>query len=296
MVVSMANYSAIEASAGVDTNAQVMRVLEIGVERGISHLNFGNDVFAIREGLQFNRGQAGQVVSAFLNDASGRAWAKAAVAAVREKFDSLTGNHPDARFWVATAAVLFVASRIMKELGLLDFDLGEHWRFLLTELRRQRANLIEMDIDPSNPNTQLDRVVAFLNENLQSIIQTKTIPVVGTNRHASFDTPANETNISRSREFVARLAMQSKALEVSEYRLKSWCERKNYSYPDMKKVLLKHRYCVVPKYKRSLARRVLGLTSGEEKVLEFDLSNPNNSVFLGINIATGDDDGHTVSS
>jgi hypothetical protein len=72
-------------------------------------------------------------------------------------------------------------------------------------------------------------------------------------------------------------------LWISEPKLALWCMQRGYQYNALKKVLQRHDVCVRQHQGRSLgAGCPIDYQTGREVVLEFDLKDSRNSVFVPV--------------
>ena len=69
------------------------------------------------------------------------------------------------RFWIAQGATVYAGCVIAKEIGLIDWDLDNLWKWIIELIRSQRADLKEMDLDIH------DLISQFYMDNARSILR-----------------------------------------------------------------------------------------------------------------------------
>jgi hypothetical protein len=277
MMIAASNYSLTEIASGNDSNAQAARVLEIEMSPAIKRLGVQqSQVAGIKKVLDQNYGTAAVVYSEFLG--KNHASVALMVDDMTDWFQKKTGATEGERFWIAAAATLFVGATLSQRLGLIDFDIVSMQKFLLDQLRRQRATVQDMSVNSDDPDMQLGRIRDFVNSNLQGRIVTDTLPGQGWNKSAQIAIH-NTLEVERSREFISRLAIKDMLLMVSEPKLKAWCRQHEISYRELRATLEKHNYCTRPKRPRSLGSGTR-INVAQETVLVFDLRQAPNAIFL----------------
>jgi hypothetical protein len=124
-----------------------------------------------------------------------------------------------------------------------------------------------------DPDVQLHRVVDFINDRIRGRIITNHMPGRGRGKTEVL----NAHVLGYGNEFPLRLAKTDAKLWISEPKLAAWCKfpGRNYSYEHMKGVLVKNKYCVRHRNGRSIGGGCpIEYRTGEEIVLEFDLTDP----------------------
>jgi hypothetical protein len=165
---------------------------------------------------------------------------------------------------------------ISKQLGLIDFDILSMKKFLLDQLRRQRAAVKEMAVDPNDPKVQLSRVGDFINANRNWVV-TETLPRHGGKHDCGLMGVYDHARTSQG--FILRFAKLDKKIMISETRLKAWCVKEGIHYRDLYRTLEKNGHCQRPKSHRSLTAGT-PLSAATESVLLFDLTLPCNATLL----------------
>ena len=69
------------------------------------------------------------------------------------------------RFWIAQGATVYAGCVVAKEIGLIDWDLDNLWKWIVELIRNQRADLKEMDLDIH------DLISQFYMDNARSILR-----------------------------------------------------------------------------------------------------------------------------
>ena len=277
MLVAAANSSMQQGASETDTNAQFVRILELEIPDTLSRSGIPHDVRAkARQSMQLNYGIGGVPYAEFIgrhHEAVNRM-----VGDTMNDLTKLLQLGEEDRFWVSAVAAILVGAAIAKKLGLIDFDTTAMRQYLLGLLRHQKASMQDLGGSADDPDTQLEWVAGFLNENINAVIVTKEKPAVG---RGGAVVPLNAMELTHTREFVGRLATEDKWLAVSERAMKKACKLKPHDYMLMKKVLTKAGYCVQSSCARSLGAQCnLKNPPAKEYVLEFDLTNPANERFL----------------
>jgi uncharacterized membrane protein len=126
-----------------------------------------------------------------------------------------------------------------------------------------------------DPDIQSNHLADFINDHINGIIRSTKKPAPGKR------TPETIHGLDFNvREYMARIATEDKWMMVSERKLKEWCKKKIYSYPDMKKTLVLSGRCTRPQNQRKLTAQTNLKPSADEYLLEFDLTLPANERFL----------------
>ena len=269
MMVASSNLSLTELAKNSDTNAQAARVLEIEMVNSVRRLNLQQDqVTLYKEAKELNYGTAGAVYAEFLG--RHHAFLQQTVADAVGRFQKATGATDGERFWLAAAATIYVGAHVAKALGLLQFDLVAIQRYLIDLIRKQRAAMSDRGTNADDPDVQLQRVVDFINDNLNNRLATDIMPATGRGRCL-----VKGTVDQRPSEFALRYAVDDKKLWISVAKLKKWCDHpaRRYDHRQMYHVLVKAGWCVYNRRGRPLGGGTEYRT-GREPIVEFDLTNP----------------------
>lgn len=150
MILIASNFSVQSILAHVASNesAIINRVFEFEVTpmRGNSPYRVGiAAALKTFDALHRNHGHAGRIYAAWL--ASRRENLTSRLQDVMAAMEADSKALPEERFWLAAAAAMFLGAANAKHLGLVDFDLGNLYTFLLKQLKLQRRARI--DFSPS---------------------------------------------------------------------------------------------------------------------------------------------------
>lgn len=146
-------------SSGIETDAQIARLLEIGIP---SHSLFKKDTSAgqkIYSHLMSNYGHAGRV---FLKELVriGEVRLREMIDEARNGFANKYGAHfsGEERYWETAIVLQDLASGIAKRLGLIEYDYAEGTKWVLEQLGTLRAAVTESRAD------SFDLLSEYLNE------------------------------------------------------------------------------------------------------------------------------------
>jgi Domain of unknown function (DUF927) len=137
-----------------DTEATLLRLLEIRVERNIKY-----DVRAdnIEATLRDNHGEAGRVYSRYLADNVDAI--KTRLTDKKVKLDKYFKPTNDERFYIRTIAAVIVGAELARDLGIINFDIRGIVTVLDTAITKTRAlRKVETPIDPK------DKLIGQLDE------------------------------------------------------------------------------------------------------------------------------------
>ena len=277
MLIAASNHSLTEIASTKDTGAQAARVMEIEMSDALKRLAVPESVTAqVQMALENNCGQAGLVYAEYLG--KNHANVAAAVTATMQWFESKLGIDSAERYWMNASAVLLVGATISKKLGLIDFDILSMRKFLLEQLRRQRAAVKDMAVDPDDPDVQLARIKNFMNTNRNWVVTDTLVKPGGATPCALI--PSNDLHYQQMRGgFALRYAVNDKRVLISEDKLKLWTSQQEINYRQLRKTLIKHKYCTQPHKPRSLTSGTR-LHSAPEAVLIFDLTMQPNTALI----------------
>lgn len=161
-------------ASGMETDAQIMRLLEITMH---PHPLFSRDTKAgqrIYEFLSTHHGAVGREIIRHLV-AMGETGLRAAIAHHREEFyktysAAFSGNE---RYWEQCVILADMMGKIAKELGLIQFDYAKATAAVLTQVGAMRKAVIE------NATDAFDIIAEYLNDNADAAV---TITHTGSNR------------------------------------------------------------------------------------------------------------------
>ncbi len=169
LFISSANCSLIDkvAMAKAMPKAEAQRVLEIETSKLFTAKADKQLTDAFSSQIQNNYGHAGilfvQYVMANMHET------KLLVETLQRQIDKAAELGPENRFWSAAAATALAAAVICKHLELLDYDIPNLQKYILTNiLKANKATSAEMSLDP------MDLVTAYTYQNLGRILQIKS--------------------------------------------------------------------------------------------------------------------------
>lgn len=278
MLVTAGNGSLVELASTKDSNAIAVRVLEIRMSDAIRKMhNQQADIARLRAIEDTNYGVAGAVYAEFLGRYHGSL--QAMVLDSIKDFQRRSGVGEEGRFWLAAAATMYVGASISAKLNLQMFDTAKLRLFLIDQLQSQTTTLHDAQVDSDDPEVAMLRVAKFINEQRQSTIMCKDMPRRGGSQQVEH--PINAEIVNRARYLAVRHATTAGVIEISEEKLKQWCQQEEYSYAAIRRALEKGGNMI-------RAHKPLSLTRGlsvfshtrAERLLRFDLSQPNNASLL----------------
>ena len=215
LLLSASNSSLLEHISCGDqhTDAGMLRIFEFELARDLSGL-VGPDTTVLRG----NYGGAGAMYGEFL--AKNQSTVKSDIQAFREHVRLKYSPKPRERFWFDAYIVLMLGAKYAKQLGLVDFNLEELSRFLISvldTLRREHTNVIA-------ERTSSTVVARYVNEHFADRLVTDIASLSaggGRKNIVVKHVPARDVPI-------IQIAEEDKILIIQRGHFKDWAKRRGY--------------------------------------------------------------------
>lgn len=278
-VVACGNRRVTEVTRAVETNSQAARVVEFEISDALVKAGFSQaEVPRVKHGLEHNYGVAMDVYIDHV--ARHREQIAEAITLTMAWLEGRLKLRGDVRFWIAQMAVIIVAAKLAKLLGLQQFDVSAIQKFLCDWCRRRHADVYGTDNDADTVEFHMQRIRDFYNDNMRTRLLTPHMARPGQRKEKALNweqlvgVGPNELSI--------RIAVEDKRMFLSARKFKNWCykyEQQGASFEQTKAVLLQGSACTYERKNKSIGGGSDYVTA-QEPVLSFDLSDPRNVGFI----------------
>lgn len=265
-----------------DAQALFARVIEVSMDLPFAETMGFTDRAALKTGFKQNYGHAGPALVQYAIQ-NREKWLPA-MDAIAARLDKALQGDAGYRFWVASCAATLVVAAISRQLGILDYDVSNLTRWVVTMLREQRTDNV------ASVASSADILAQFLEQNANRIL-------VSYNRvNGSISIPAiwPEEGI-RGSQLLGRAEVPERSLYVSQAAFTHFCHENGYDLPSFVRqavaqepvsgeALLKRHTAVVANLGRGTKT-----AAARTKSLEFNLMHPALREFAqGIDTKIGD--------
>lgn len=164
MLVSASNFSMQDTMlrSAKNTTAGLNRVFEIRIQPAKATAVVSTTYASAMVGAcQENYGHAGEVYSAML--ARDEHLLRARLTRVASDFEAAAASNPEERFWIFTAATIFLGAVLAKSEGLVDFDLPAMRTYLIQAIKQQRHVKVTNTFDITSPDYAATILARYVN-------------------------------------------------------------------------------------------------------------------------------------
>jgi hypothetical protein len=164
MLVSASNFSMQDTMlrSAKNTTAGLNRVFEITVQPPPAHAIVSATYASAMVALcQENYGHAGEIYAQML--ARDESLLRARLTRVAADFEKQANATPEERFWIFSAAVIFLGAVLAKAEGLVDFDLPAMRTYLIQAIKAQRHVKVSNTFDVTSPDYAATILARYVN-------------------------------------------------------------------------------------------------------------------------------------
>ena len=146
LAVTTANNSLIEriSLAKSMPKAEAQRILEIKVSKKFFTPDGKRETDAHSESLMKNYGHAGKEYIQYVMNNTDEA--KRLLVEVQNRVDREAGLTSENRFWSALASTTLTGLMLAKKVGLVDYDIGKLFKWIVAKLKESKINIEDMSI------------------------------------------------------------------------------------------------------------------------------------------------------
>ena len=247
--------------------AEAQRILESFVGRVNFDTKEETDKFSTA--LKQNYGWAGiPFVQYIMNN---REEVKKVCLDMQARVDKLAGLTAENRHWSVHAAMTLSGLTIAKHIGLIDFDLKAIERWIIGQLRMNRARVADMTISIEQMLND------YISEHFNSFIWIKSTDRLGTDQDNGLDSLVIPEMMPRASKLVGRYETDLKRAYLLPKPLKEWCGRQQINYGQLVSDL---------KDKMKATRKKVRITRGTQMqlppadcfIVEFDADVPSEAM------------------
>jgi hypothetical protein len=276
-VVGCGNKSIIEAARVSETNAQAARVIEYEVPDKLEAAGFTQEMMLpIAEALEQNYGMAMPVYIDHV--VRHREQIKQAIHLTIQSLRMHLKAGPPTRFWLAQMAVIIVAAKLARMLGLQQFDIPGIQKFLIDWYHRNYADAFGAEQNSDDVEFQMRRIRDFYNDNLRARLITDYLPRRGQHKEQA----KNMDMMTSPDQLAIRIGLVDKKMLMSVKKCRDYCDRREQrgaSFEHTKRVLVRNNVCTYERKGKSIGGSTIYYTA-QEPFLEFVLNDPRNAGFI----------------